>query len=283
MSRLSLMLLALIVGFRALAAEPSTRPATLPVQTDVLRLIAQLGDPAADRRDEAERQLRDMGRPALPLLADAAKMGNPEIAVRASRLIRLIEQPPGAAFVRPPMLNPGLGLDPIDFMRENLDLQMQRQRIAPDKRQAVLDELASLRRLRERQPDEDDASRDGRLKRYFERSDAFRERLKELKLDAGDFLPPPAKARLGIQCQSTRDDAGHSRLMVEAIVPDSRAAAMGLRPGDTIMRANGQEINDIAELRSILEQSKAPVRLEILRDDKPMVVTEPNRAGEAKP
>jgi len=173
--------------------------------------------------------------------------------------------------------------DPLDVLKETLDLQMQRLRLAPAKRRDILDDLTALQLLRERQPQEDDAARDKRLKQYFVGTDALRKKLDELKLDAGDFLPPPAKARLGIQCQTTFDGVAQVRLMVEAVVPESRAAAMGLRPGDTILKAEGKDIHDITELRTILSESKEPIRLDILRDDKPQVIKEPKAADPSKP
>jgi S1-C subfamily serine protease len=57
---------------------------------------------------------------------------------------------------------------------------------------------------------------------------------------------------------------------------------MGLRPGDTILKGNGQDIGDITDLRTILAQSKEPVRLDILRDDKPLVIKERDAADDKK-
>ncbi len=362
-------------GWSAMAA-PQTLPATRPTDDEILRLVVQLGDPVADRREQAQVQLRRLGKAALPMLGEAAKAGDPEIASRAARLIKLIQRPPipGGPLVNEPfrsinnrnevsgrtieaatatrnfrlrqsetgveltvrtavdgqdvdevyearsldelqkdspeayaicqrlirdaaggqfrlnggvvVIGPNAGMiaqDPLDALKETLDLQMQRQRVAPDKRRAVLDELTTLQKLRERQPQEDDASRDKRLKQYFEGSDVLRKKLEEMKLDGGDFLPPPAKARLGIQCQTIDDGAGQSRLMVEAVIPGSRAAVMGLRPGDTILKGNDKDIREITDLREVLAQSKEPIRLDIIRDDKPLVVKEPNAAQEKKP
>ncbi|MFI5378785.1 MAG: PDZ domain-containing protein [Tepidisphaerales bacterium] len=366
-------LLILAASCSALAA-PQTQPATRPADEEMLRLVVQLGDPVVDRREQAQVLLRRIGKPALPLLIEAAKAGDPEIASRAARLVKVIQRPPvpggplanetfrsiitgndvsgrtieastpsrnfrlrqsdngvelsvratqdgrevtedyearsleelekdspdahaicqrlirDAATVtvngRVVVIGPNAGLiaqDPLDVFKETLDLQMQRQRIAPEKRRGILDELSKLQRLRERQPQEDDASRDKRLKQYFEGSDALRQKLDELKLDPGEFLPPPAKARLGIQCQTTRDGAGQWRLMVEVVVPGSRAAAMQLHPGDTILKANAQDISDIMDLRTVLAESKEPLRIDILRDDKPLVIQERKAADDRKP
>lgn len=287
MARTSLIHFPIILAANwAVSGAPQTQPATRPADEEMLRLVVQLGDPAADRREQAEAQLRRIGKPALPLLAEAAKAGDPEISSRASRLVKLIENPPLANEPREQPLDPFAGMvvqDNLDILKANLDLQMQRLRLAPDKRREILADVTLLQKLYTRQPQEDDATRDRRLKQYFQASDALRKKLAEIKLDAGEFLPPPAKARLGIQCQTTLDGAAQLRLMVEAVVPDSRAAAMGLRPGDTILKADGQDIHDIADLRAILAQSKEPIRLDILRDDKPLVVKERKVVDESKP
>ena len=61
------------------------------VQEDRLEsLIRQLGDPAPERRDEAERKLAEEGTSAAPLLRKAVQGDDPEVAIRAKKLLRYL-------------------------------------------------------------------------------------------------------------------------------------------------------------------------------------------------
>ena len=94
MVRPSLLHLVLLAASCSAPAAPETQPATRPADEEILRLVVQLGDPVADRREQAQVLLRRIGKPALPMLGEAAKAGDPEIASRAARLVKLIERPP---------------------------------------------------------------------------------------------------------------------------------------------------------------------------------------------
>ncbi|MGA2501384.1 MAG: hypothetical protein ABSH20_26895, partial [Tepidisphaeraceae bacterium] len=94
MARSSLLHVVLLAASCASTAAPQTQPATRPADEEILRLVVQLGDPVADRREQAQVLLRRIGRPALPMLGEATKAGDPEIASRAARLVKLIERPP---------------------------------------------------------------------------------------------------------------------------------------------------------------------------------------------
>lgn len=55
-----------------------------------LRLIRDLGSESVDRRDEAGRRLKEMGRPAFPALEKAVRGSDPEAAARAREILEAI-------------------------------------------------------------------------------------------------------------------------------------------------------------------------------------------------
>src|SRR5688500_879382 len=68
------------------ATMPATRSATAPVDR-VSRLVAQLGDKDFRVREQAGRDLERMGEKALPALREAKRGGDPEVAMRAERIV----------------------------------------------------------------------------------------------------------------------------------------------------------------------------------------------------
>lgn len=75
----------------ALAQDGGEQPAPAEaLEARVERLVRQLGDRAYDRREEAQRALVAIGRPALPALREAAKSQDPEVASRAAEAIEAI-------------------------------------------------------------------------------------------------------------------------------------------------------------------------------------------------
>lgn len=72
-------------------AIPATQPAQL--ESDIPTLIRQLGDDNFRVRQNASRQLRKLGKSALPALREAEKSKDLEIKSRASELLKEIEHP----------------------------------------------------------------------------------------------------------------------------------------------------------------------------------------------
>jgi WD40 repeat protein len=83
----------LVVALGLLALSSRATPADKPDDAKVRKLIAQLDDDSADKRDEATKRLEEIGEPALPLLREAAENATGvETRVRARSLIRTIEK-----------------------------------------------------------------------------------------------------------------------------------------------------------------------------------------------
>jgi hypothetical protein len=76
------------------AERRERRAAELAAKLDPL--IRQLGDDDFRKRDAASAAILEIGKPALPTLAKAARSGDPEVANRASQLIEEIKLPPSA-------------------------------------------------------------------------------------------------------------------------------------------------------------------------------------------
>lgn len=159
--------------------------------------------------------------------------------------------------------------EPMDVLRRQLERQMDAARTPADRRAEVLAQVAKLRELRVTNRDEGDDARDKKLKAFFESSDALRKTLAELKLDAGDLLPPPPNARLGVQLVVRTE-----RLQVEKVVPGSRGEKIGLRPGDYIQRVNLKDVSDVDQLRAAVAAARGPLSVEVVRDQKSVTLEE---------
>lgn len=110
----------------------------------------------------------------------------------------------------------------------------------------------------------------GDMVQYNRASDALRQSLEALKLpDPGEALPPPARARLGVSVRENPDG-----IVVIQILPNSRAEILGLKADDAIARINDQPVESSNRLRQILQSTREPLRLEIIRDGKPLKLQE---------
>ncbi len=63
-----------------------------------------------------------------------------------------------------------------------------------------------------------------------------------------------------------------SGVVVAAVQPGSRAAAVGFRPGDVILEVNRQPVNSVSQLRSRIRQSKGNVSMLVWRDGSTFLV-----------
>ena len=71
-------------------AAPPTPPATQPAASDPFSLVKQLGEGELQSRDAAAKQLREIGKNAIPALKYGVKSTNPEIKTRCQSLIKEI-------------------------------------------------------------------------------------------------------------------------------------------------------------------------------------------------
>jgi sRNA-binding protein len=71
---------------RAEDVKPAA-PATQPVDPAVAALVKQLGDADPSVRETATKKLKEIGRPALPALREAARSDDPEVKARATKLV----------------------------------------------------------------------------------------------------------------------------------------------------------------------------------------------------
>jgi hypothetical protein len=66
------------------------------LRDDVSKLVAELGDTSFTKREQAEKRLKDLGRLAIPNLKEALKNKDPEVVMRAERLLLIQKEPLGA-------------------------------------------------------------------------------------------------------------------------------------------------------------------------------------------
>ena len=100
-------------------------------------------------------------------------------------------------------------------------------------------------------------------------------------------LPAPAGRgeqagqKLGLQAQDLTaelaallDLSSQQGVLVADVAPESPAAKAGLERGDILTKANGEALKSTADLDAILESTKAPapIRLEVIRKGKPMMI-----------
>jgi hypothetical protein len=157
--------------------------------------------------------------------------------------------------VRPP----AAAIDEVDQLRARLDKQMRDAHVKDAGRAAVnraVEQLAAARAT-------------GPIEKYTEQADAARKVFEEHKLDPGELLPPPAKARLGVQV-STED----GRLFVMQVQDNSRAQRLGLKPGDQIRKIAGKDLATVAELRKVVTANEAGLTVDVTRDGQELKLEE---------
>ncbi len=151
--------------------------------------------------------------------------------------------------------------DELDLLRLNLEKQFRQNKTKDEDREKVVAELEKLANAR--------AS--GDMEGYTAKCDELRKMLEDQKLTAGDFLPPPAKLRLGV---SIGQDIGGVGLVVQRIGDKSRGERLGLQVGDTIRKVDGKDVKSVAELRKAVSAKDAGLIVEVAREGKEMKLEE---------
>ncbi len=157
--------------------------------------------------------------------------------------------------------------DEVANLRKKLTDEMAQANLPDAKQQQVLDQLDQLDNLKRVDPDATAEEEQQRITKFMDQSDSLRKKIDELKLsDPGDALPPPAKARLGVSLVAPDDFNGDAAgLKVAKVLPDSRAAKLGLQEDDVIEKVNGQPIRSVKDLRQAAMNAKKALTLDIER------------------
>ncbi len=152
--------------------------------------------------------------------------------------------------------------DELEQLRAHLDKQITANKLKEDQRAEVLKGLDALVEARNN-------SRLAGMEKYSDQCDEFRKTLGQLKLDAGEFLPPPAKSRLGVTILTEE-----GQLVVKEVGDNSRAQRIGLKAGDLILKVDGKEIAAIGDLRKAATSKEKGLVFEISRDGAEMKLEE---------
>jgi len=168
------------------------------------------------------------------------------------------------------VVGPAGAPDELDLLRLRLEKQFREKEVKPDEREAVVAELAKLT----------DARLNGDMEAYTARADDMRKTLEKHKLDAGDLLPPPAKARLGVSIFSGPNADG---LTVQRIADKSRGERIGLQVGDVIRLVDGKEVKTVADLRKSVTTREKGLTMDITRDGKELKLEEKEATDDKKP
>lgn len=198
-------------------------------------------------------QLKEENPPAAALYEKWAEGTEPGLMFRQQMQIR----PGGVVQFNVPNVP-----DEVEVLRARVEKQMRDQKLKPADREAVNKELDKLAEARAAAPATG-------MEKYTDQCDEARETLKKYKLDAGELLPPPAKARLGI---SVASDTGH--IVVQNVSEKSRAERMGVRPGDEIRKVDGKDVANVGDLRKATMANEKGMVMEITREGKEMKLEE---------
>ena len=181
-----------------------------------------------------------------------------------------------------PLLRPPA--DDLTNLAEKLARQMRETAVADDQQRAVRELLKGLEAIQAQGRAAAPADLDKQVQQYNALSDALRQKLSDLKLpDPGDALPPPASARLGISVQASAAELlgmpgaaepPRDGIVVSRVLPDSRAAKMGMAEGDSIRTVNGEGVANIAALRRAVTEAKGPLVIEVTRGRRPVTLRE---------
>ena len=68
-------------------------------------------------------------------------------------------------------------------------------------------------------------------------------------------------------------------LLTLRVAPETPAARAGLQPGDIVKKANGREINRVANLRGALSETPGTIKLEVLRKGDTKTIEIKTRGG----
>ena len=198
-------------------------------------------------------QLKEDNPPAAALYEKWAEGNEPGLVFRQQLQIR----PNGVVQFNVPNVP-----DEVELLRARVEKQMRDQKLKPADREVVNKELDKLADARA------NAVAEG-MDKYTDQCDAARKTLKKYNLDAGELLPPPAKARLGI---SVASQTGH--LVVQTVSEKSRAERMGLKSGDEILKVDGKDVTNVGDLRKATMANEKGMVMEINRDGKEMKLDE---------
>jgi hypothetical protein len=154
------------------------------------------------------------------------------------------------------IVNGGLLLPPvpdeIDMLRSRLDKQMRDGKLKEAERDEVNKAMEKLAAAR--------LDLVAGMEKYTAQCDELRKTLEQYKLDPGDLLPPPAKTRLGVSINS---DSG--RLFIQKVADHSRAQRIGLQAGDIIRKVDGQDVENVGDLRRLVSAKESGLVVEITR------------------
>lgn len=235
-----LLLAASVFTLRANAADPLAPPPpaelTAEQEKKIAQFITQLGDADWQARDRASAELTQIGKPALPQLVKALEHKDAEIRERAQRIINALTAPPQPPPAPPPPPAVNLG-NP-----QQLGVAVR----------GVLGQLVEALN-----------GRNAEIEKILNEAVGGARR---------DPLPaPPAVTdspaadffeKFGVRLGESGDG-----LRVTDVRAKSPAAAIGLRVGDIIVKANGKPLTKSEEAREVFEQfdKDSVLELEITR------------------
>ena len=166
--------------------------------------------------------------------------------------------------------------DELSIYRGRLDGQLRDAGTPEDQRRWLrdhLDKMQAVQRSRDAGAPDD---RQQANEQYLKLVDELRDKLAELKLpDPGTWLPPGAKARLGVALRPPDPDGdGPDGLTIMDVTAGARGEKLGMKVGDIVRRVKGQAVKTIHELRRAVMECKGPLEVDVERDGQEIKLSE---------
>ncbi|HWE01482.1 MAG TPA: hypothetical protein VG326_03660 [Tepidisphaeraceae bacterium] len=294
-------------------APVSTVPATQPAPGAIAELIHQLGADDFHVRRDAGQKLKRMGNAAVPALKEARQSTDPEIQARAAELLQEIDEPPviveavpqgtGASGAHSMSMSISDGSKTVDVHESGRMIHIEES--AAGIKMTVtgqIDGKEVTRNFKAQTPDKLQKQNPPAFALYRQYAGNGGVGIRGLHIQGGNgvginninvrmnvnvgpnginIVPlPPPDGLLGVTLAEPA--AGGDGVKVLHLLPESRAAKIGVKEQDLIQKLNGNAIHSSADLRKVMIDNPKDLVIEGLRDGKPFKLTEEKKAEAAE-
>jgi hypothetical protein len=167
------------------------------------------------------------------------------------------------------------GGDDLNGLRDQLDQAMDKAKLPPLVRARVHNAVDRVEQTQGFNQVVGPAAEavDDQVAQYDKACDDLRKIVADNHLpDPGDALPPPKSSRLGVNVQP---DPRSGSIVVKHVLPQSRADRIGLQDDDLVRKINGQDVQDVKDLRRLVTDHPKGLVVDVTRDGREMRLEEP--------
>lgn len=250
--------LSLVTGLGVFAQDQGQGAPTESTEARIARLVRELGDSSFDKRSAAQKELEQIGRPAVGALEKAAQSEDPEVATRAAEaLARIRGQVPTEERPRPEQEEPTPVPPPMQPlpMPDMDELWQELERSMPED----MGEL--FRRLfrgpgggggggAEPQPDEDPNAPRFRFQMRRLGPNGEWEVIEENGAGVPGLGMTVGPANAALRAQLSID--GNEGVVVNQVLPGGLAEKAGIKLYDVIVAVDGRAVRSARDLKPLL-------------------------------